>query len=98
MGASVSLFIARDDGASPTTRDGPRAPRRTLPRGARHKDRARERLIGIIAIIVVLGIWEFVVEAHLVGKFLLASPTGIAVSIGHLFRPGVLVTALKISA
>lgn len=58
--------------------------------GHRHGKRKRgiimrDRLIGMCSIVIVLVMWQLIVDLHLVQRFLLSSPTGIAVALYDLF-------------
>ena len=59
---------------------------------------SRDRLTGLAAVIVVLGLWQMVVTTHLVGSFLLASPTSVAVALYDLFAKDGFLTQVGVSA
>ena len=65
---------------------------------SRRRFLSRDRLIGATAVVVVLGLWQLVVTTGMVGNFLLASPSQVAVALYDLFAKDNFLTQVGVSA
>jgi NitT/TauT family transport system permease protein len=59
---------------------------------------SRDRLIGAAGVIVVLGVWQLVVDVGLVGSYLLVAPTTVATSLWNLFTKQNMLMDVRVSA
>lgn len=64
----------------------------------RRKVLTRSRLIGTCSVIVTVGLWQALVDTHLVASFLLAPPDSVVIAIYHLLVKGNLLKDLEVSA
>jgi ABC-type nitrate/sulfonate/bicarbonate transport system permease component len=56
------------------------------------------RLIGAAAVVAVMGLWQLVVDTHLVGSFLLASPSSVFAALYNLFTQQDFLSQIRVTA
>lgn len=64
----------------------------------RRKSLSRHRLLGAGAVASTLGLWQAVVDVHLVGSYLLAPPSAVAIALYELFTKGSFLSDIRVSA